>query len=255
MARPDGSSDVSRAELFAAWASGLSVDDVPPEVRDVAGSMVLDVAGLMVAAASEDYVAAVIASLDGEGKCTLLGHARGLDIAGAALVNGTAAHGEDFDDSFEGTPVHAGAVVVPAVLAACERFGRTGADALLGIVAGAELMCRMALVAPTAIHRAGFHPTAVIGALGAAAGVGAALGHSGRQITDALGIAGSLASGIIEYLAEGTWTKRLHAGWAAQSGVRAVASGRQRVSRPPHRDRGRARVLSCLHRRRRDAGL
>jgi 2-methylcitrate dehydratase PrpD len=52
--------------------------------------------------------------------------------------------------------------------------------------------------------------------------VGAALGHSGRQITDALGIAGSLASGIIEYLAEGTWTKRLHAGWAAQSGVRAA---------------------------------
>ena len=71
MARSDHSGDVSRAELFAAWASGLSVDDVPPEVRDVAGSMVLDVAGLMVAAASEDYVAAVIASLDGEGKCTL----------------------------------------------------------------------------------------------------------------------------------------------------------------------------------------
>ena len=113
-------------------------------------------------------------------------------------------------------------MVVPAVLAACERFGRGGSDALLGIAAGAELMCRMALVAPTAIHRAGFHPTAVIGALGAAAGVGRALGHGPRQITCALGIAGSLASGIIEYLAEGTWTKRLHAGWAAHSGVRAA---------------------------------
>ena len=210
------------AEFYAEWATGLTLDDIPSSVRAVCRSMVLEVAGLCVAASNEDYVAAVMASLDGEGQCTVLGHARRLDAANAALVNGTAAHGEDFDDSFEGTPVHAGAVMVPAVLGACERFERSGADALLGIVAGAELMCRMALVAPTGIHRAGFHPTAVLGALGAATGVGRALGHSSRQITDGIGIAGSLASGIIEYLAEGTWTKRLHAGWAAQSGVRAA---------------------------------
>ena len=216
------SPDLYCAERYAEWAAGLELSDIPSPVQAVCESMVLDVAGLCVAAAGENYVAAVIASLDGDGPCTLLGHKRGLDAASAALVNGTAAHGEDFDDSFEGTPVHAGAVVVPAVLAACERFGRSGADALLGITVGAELMCRMALVAPTAIHRAGFHPTAVIGALGAAAGVGRALGHTPRQITDALGIAGSLASGIIEYLAEGTWTKRLHAGWAAHNGVRAA---------------------------------
>ena len=64
------------------------------------------------------------AALDGweaSGKCTAIGHARALDSAGAAFVNGTAAHGEDFDDTFEGGPVHAGAVIVPAVLALCER--------------------------------------------------------------------------------------------------------------------------------------
>jgi 2-methylcitrate dehydratase PrpD len=82
-------------------------------------------------------------------------------------------------------------------------------------------------VAPTAIHRAGFHPTAVIGALGAAAGVGATLRLTPGQLTDALGVAGSMASGIIEYLAEGTWTKRMHAGWAAQSGLRAALLGRE----------------------------
>ena len=88
-------------------------------------------------------------------------------------------------------------------------------------------MCRLALVAPTAIHRAGFHPTAVIGALGAAAGVGATLRLSPLHLTSALGIAGSMASGILEYLAEGTWTKRLHAGWAAQAGLRAALLGRE----------------------------
>jgi 2-methylcitrate dehydratase PrpD len=79
---------------------------------------------------------------------------------------------------------------------------------------------------PKAVHKSGFHPTAIFGAMGAAAGVGAALGLNAKQIVDALGIAGSMAGGIIEYLAEGAWTKRLHAGWAAQSGLRAVLLAR-----------------------------
>ena len=138
------------------------------------------------------------------------------------MINGTAAHGEDFDDTFEGGPVHAGAVVVPAVLAACERHGLDGASALLGIAAGAETMCRLSLVAPQAVHRAGFHPTTVFGALGAAVAVGAALRLRPDPLARALGIAGSMASGIIEYLADGAWTKRMHAGWAAQAGFRAA---------------------------------
>jgi 2-methylcitrate dehydratase PrpD len=214
------------AEIFAAWAAGLEAAAIPEAARTVARHALLDVAGLCIAARGTDYVAAALAAWDAEGPCTALGHRRGLDAAGAAFINGTAAHGEDFDDSFEGTPVHASAVVLPAVLAAAERHGLAGADLLRGYVVGSELMCRLALVAPTAIHRAGFHPTAVIGALGAAAGVGAALRLSPRQLTDALGIAGSMASGIIEYLAEGTWTKRLHAGWAAQAGLRAALLGR-----------------------------
>ncbi len=119
----------------------------------------------------------------------------------AALVNGTAVHGEDFDDTFEGGPVHAGAVIVPAVLAACERHKLDGRAALLGIAVGVETMCRLATVAPTLTHKAGFHPTAVFGAIGAAAGVGAALKLNAKQLVDALGTAASMASGIIEYLA------------------------------------------------------
>jgi 2-methylcitrate dehydratase PrpD len=123
--------------------------------------------------------------------------------------------------------VHAGAVVVPAVLAACEKHNPDGRMALIGIAVGTEVLCRLSLVVPKAVHKAGFHPTAVFGAMGAAAGVGAALGLNAKQVVDALGIAGSMAGGIIEYLAEGAWTKRLHAGWAAQSGIRAALLARQ----------------------------
>lgn len=213
------------AERFAAWAADLADDALPAAVRQAAGNALLDQAGLAVAARGEDYIEAILGAWTEEGGCTAFGHARGLDVAGAALVNGTAAHGEDYDDTFEGSPVHTSAVIVPAVLAACERFGRNGRDLLRGMAVGAELMCRMTLVAPTAQHRAGFHPTAVIGALGAAAGVGAALRLPRAAIVDALGVAGSMASGIIEYLAEGTWTKRLHPGWAAQAGIRAALMG------------------------------
>jgi 2-methylcitrate dehydratase PrpD len=194
--------------------------------------LLVDVTGLAVTARNEDYVRSVLAGCDDDGPCTVIGHSRTLSSAGAALVNGTAIHGEDFDDTFEGGPVHAGAVIVPAVLAACERHDLDGRAALLGIAVGVETMCRLSQVAPTRTHKAGFHPTAVFGAMGAAAGVGAALKLSPRQMVDALGTVASMASGIIEYLAEGAWTKRLHAGWAAQSGLRAALLGRSGFSGP-----------------------
>jgi len=214
------------AEHLAQKVCALDASRLPDAVRRKCEDLLVDVTGLAVTARNEDYVKAVLAGCDDEGPCTAIGHARTLSSAGAALVNGTAIHGEDFDDTFEGGPVHAGAVIVPAVLAACERHNLDGRAALLGIAVGVETMCRLSTVAPTLTHKAGFHPTAVFGAMGAAAGVGAALKLTQRQMVDALGTAASMASGIIEYLAEGAWTKRLHAGWAAQSGLRAALLGR-----------------------------
>ena len=211
------------AERLAHWAAGLEGDALPLQLRATLRHLLLDAGGLMVAARGSDYLLACRDSAEAPGPCTALGHPGGFTAADAALISGVAVHGEDYDDTFEGTPVHVGAVVVPAALAAAERSGAGGADLLRGLAAGGELACRMALVAPTAIHRAGFHPTAVIGALSAAYAVATTLRLPPQQTAAALGIAGSQASGIIEYLAEGTSTKRLHPGWAAQSGLRAAA--------------------------------
>ncbi len=214
------------ADTIAAWLAASEPDRLPPDAVETARKLFLDVAGLCIAARRETYISATLAAVDRGGSCTALGHAGEFDAFGAALVNGTAAHGEDYDDTFEGGPVHSGAVIVPAVLAACEREGLGGDRLLVGLVTGVELMCRLSLVAPMATHNAGFHPTAVFGALAAAGAVGAALRLAPREVASALGIAGSMASGIIEYLAEGTWTKRMHAGWAAQSGLRAALMAR-----------------------------
>lgn len=214
--------EVSVAEQLAASIFALDPAGMPESVREKCADLLVDVVGLCVTARNQDYVRSALAGWDDDGPCTAIGHERTMSAAGAAFVNGTATHGEDFDDTFEGGPVHAGAVVVPAVLAACERHYPDGRAALLGIAVGVEVLCRLSLVVPKAVHRAGFHPTAVFGAMGAAAGVATALKLDTRQIVDALGIVGSMASGIIEYLAEGAWTKRLHPGWAAQSGLRAA---------------------------------
>jgi 2-methylcitrate dehydratase PrpD len=220
------------AEVLAEKIAAVSPARLPPAVRRKCEDLLVDVVGLCVTARNEDYVKAALAAWDDDGVCTAIGHARPMSPAGAAFVNGTAAHGEDFDDTFEGGPVHAGAVIVPAVLAACERYNPDGPSALLGIAVGVEVMCRLSTVAPTLAHKAGFHPTAIYGAAGAAAGVATALGLDRRQTVDALGVVGSMASGIIEYLAEGTWTKRMHAGWAAQSGLRAALLARAGFSGP-----------------------
>jgi len=214
------------AEVLAGQIAALRADKLPPAVRRKCEDLLIDVAGLCVTARNEDYIKSALAGCDDEGPCTAIGHKRTFTAASAAFINGTAAHGEDFDDTFEGGPVHAGAVIVPAVLAACERHKPDGQAALLGVAVGTEVMCRLSTVVPKAVHKAGFHPTAIFGVMGAAAGVGAALGLNAKQNVAALGIAASFAGGIIEYLAEGTWTKRLHPGWAAQSGIRAALLAR-----------------------------
>ena len=194
----------------------------PADMQVVCRSLLIDISGLCMAARHSDFVRATLEGTDEAGACTVIGQSALRSTGMAALCNGTAAHGEDFDDTYEGGPVHLGAVVVPAMLAAAEQHNLSGADVGLGIAVACEVICRMCLVAPKLVHNAGFHPTAVFGAIGAAAGVGAALGLNRRQLVDAMGIAGSMSSGIIEYLAEGSWTKRMHPGWAAQSGYRAA---------------------------------
>jgi len=224
--------DIALAEHLAGRIAAVDAGKLPAAAREKCQETLIDVVGLCIAARNEDYVKAALNGWDDDGPCTAIGHSRTLSAAGAAFVNGTAAHGEDFDDTFEGGPVHAGAVIVPAVLAISERYKLDGKAALEGMAVGIELMCRLGLVAPKMVHKAGFHPTAVFGAMGAAAAVAKALKLEKKQIVDALGVVGSMASGIIEYLAEGTWTKRMHAGWAAQSGMRAALLARSGFSGP-----------------------
>ena len=215
----------SCSEQVAEWIEGLTLDCVPAPSRIAAEDTVIDTVALAIAALETDYGRAVRSAFNVRGNCTVWGLEEKFDVASASIVNGTCGHGEDFDNTYEGCPVHSGVVILPALFAAGRAMRMTSQDVAKGVVVGIEIANRLGAVAGRGVHTAGFHPTAILGTMAAAAGVAAAMGQTRRQIQNSLGVAGSMAAGIIEYLADGSWTKRMHAGWAAHSGIRAAQLG------------------------------
>jgi 2-methylcitrate dehydratase PrpD len=111
---------------------------------------------------------------------------------------------------------------VTTALAVGEAVGASGRAMLEAALAGVEVMCRVGLAVPGRFHARHFHPTALAGVFGAAAAASKLRRLTEDQVVDAFGISGSQAGGIIEYLTDGTWTKRLHPGWAAHAGIVAA---------------------------------
>ena len=210
------------AEEFSSWSKTLSVKDIPEKTQSTLKFLLKDICGIILSARNENYVKSLVETYKGSGNLVSLGHSERFDLFSSAIIAGTAAHGEDFDDTFEGNPMHVGATMIPAMLSAAQKFNLNGDQILKGLTIGSELICRLALVAPTAMHKQSFHPTAVCGTFGVAAGLSSVLDLTEKQMVSALGIAGSFTSGIIEYLAEGSWTKRVHPGRSANSGMNAA---------------------------------
>jgi 2-methylcitrate dehydratase PrpD len=214
------------ARTLAEWADGLRAEDVPAAVRDNAALRVLDTIGCALAGAREEHVPAVLALAarwGGPGLSTIWGSALRAAPPQAALANGALAHGLDFDDTHADSVCHASAVLVPTVLALAESEHLGGKDALAALVAGYEGMIRVGMAAPGRFHERGWHATATCGAFGAALAAGKCLRLDADRLTASLGIAASMASGVMEFLEDGSWVKRIHPGWAAQSGIQAAA--------------------------------
>ncbi len=222
----------SISESFVNWSSKIKANNIPEDLKKKLKLILLDSFGLMIASRNQKYIKSLMCSFTETGNSIAVGHKLTLSPFDAIIVNGTAIHGEDFDDTFEGTPVHIGSVMIPSILASAQHFNLKYNEIISGLAVGAELICRLALVSPTSIHRQGFHPTAILGAFGASVGISKAIGNNKNQTVSALGIVGSMASGIIEYLAEGTWTKRLHPGWAAACGWKSSFLGKNKFIGP-----------------------
>lgn len=207
------------------WALALRADDLPAEVADAARRHLLDGLGTAVAASRRGLAipaVTVAAGLGGPSEATLLGRGTKVSAPAAALATGTLVHALDFDDTHAGGLVHATAVVLPAVLAVGEQVDASPDEALVAAVVGLETVCRLAAAAPHAFHGRGLHATAVCGVLATALVTARLLRLDHRTAVDALGIAGSQAGGLLEFLATGSSTKQLHPGLASHAGILAA---------------------------------
>lgn len=154
---------------------------------------------------------------------TLHGVGGFVTVDDAALVNGITAHGLELDDTFEESSLHPAVVLFPAVLAAADADGYSVANVLRATAVGYDVMCSVGVLLGAAeAYDRGFHPTGVAGALGVAAAAAALFSLDEDQTVNALGLAANMAAGSLEFLSDGSWTKRLNAGHAAATGLRAA---------------------------------
>jgi 2-methylcitrate dehydratase PrpD len=213
------------SQAIGRFVGGLDLTQVPPAVVEKAKLVFLDTLGIALASSTMDFgkmVVNVAKKLGGAPQSRVIGTRVKVASANAVLANGALAHGLDYDDTLEEAIVHTGCVAATTALAAGEEVGASGRAVLEAAIAATEVMCKVGLVAPGKFHARGFHPTALCSTFGAAAAAGKLYGLELKQWVDAFGLCGSQSSGIIEYLADGTWTKRLHPGWSAHGGVIAT---------------------------------
>ena len=211
------------------FASGLRYDDIPGDVRVRARHLILDAVGIALASHRFDFARPSLAGIEAlvgavasdpdAGEATVIGHPRRLPLRDAAMANGLLVHGLDYDDTHVPGIIHATASAFPCTFALGERLGASGEDVLAAYVVAVEAGARIGSVPRGGFHRQGFHPTGLVGAFGCALGAGRLLGLDPRRLVMAQGIALSTASGSMEFLEDGAWTKRLHPGWAAVAGI------------------------------------
>jgi len=209
------------SEELARFALALGYEQIPAAVVLRAKHLILDSVGIALASTKYPFAAASFAAMQelSSGTAPVIGIGRKLALRDAVLMNGILIHGLDFDDTHSRGVIHGTASSFPCALALADRDEKDGKALLVAYVAAMETATRLGAVAKGGFHQVGFHPTGLIGAFGCTLAAARLLGLDADQATLAQGITLSMASGSLEFLEDGAWTKRLHPGWAGVVGI------------------------------------
>jgi 2-methylcitrate dehydratase PrpD len=212
----------SPSRVLADFAFALRLDDVPPEVRARAKHLIVDAVGVALASTRYPFVQRMLtglSALGGGGDISLIGLPQRLTLRDAATMNAALIHGLDFDDTHMASVVHATCVSLPSALALGEALNAQGGDILSAYIIAVEAAIRIGQCADYGFHRNGYHATGVVGHFSSALAAGRVLGLSAEQLACAQGVVLSTAMASREFMADGSWNKRLHPGWAAVAGI------------------------------------
>ena len=217
---------------LATYCHGLKFRQLPEEVVDRVKYFFLDFIGVACRGTQEDSSKSIYRFIKGVGHGqrggVIIGTKERAPHLYSALANGTSSHAIEMDDVNNEASLHPGVVIFPSALATGEMVGASGKHFIEAVVLGYEVMIRLGkALGPENSYRRGFHPTATCGTFGSSVVASKIIGFNVEKIASAMGIAGSQAAGSMEYLAQGAWTKRFHAGWAAHSGMIAAQLARE----------------------------
>lgn len=208
------------------YSLGLDPSALPATVLDRTRTVLADTIGVLFSASQHRAVLTALEVLPltrGESG-TVVGHGRGERPENAAFVNGIGGHDIELDDSHAPSLSHPAAVIMPAALAAAEVAGATYGEMLAGIIAGYDVQSRVSqAIGTSALHHRGFHPTSVIGSIGAAVAAGRILGLTVEEMRSAIGLGASQSAGLVTYYDDPYhMSKSFQAGMAARNGVTAA---------------------------------
>ncbi|HMK51387.1 MAG TPA: MmgE/PrpD family protein [Thermodesulfobacteriota bacterium] len=222
---------------LAKYCYSLKFRQLPEEVVDRVKYFFLDFIGVACRGSQENSSRTMYHLVEELGHArqggTIIGTRGRASFIYAALANGTSAHAIEMDDVNNEASLHPGVVVFPAALATSEMVGGAGKKFIEAVVLGYEVMIRLGrALGPQNSYKRGFHPTGTCGFFGSSVAVSKIMGLKREGMISAMGIAGSQAAGSMEYLAQGAWTKRFHAGWAALGGMVAAQLARKGFKGP-----------------------
>ncbi len=172
------------------------------------------------------------ASLYPGSNCRLWGTTDTVSAVGAAFINGALSQAMEYDDTHNESIVHMSSPAVAAALALTDDQPTTGKDLILGVAISNEISARVGSVTPQQFHKRGFHPSGLFAPFGVCWGAASMLHLEVEQMVNAAGITGSFAAGLIQCWVDGTQSKFLHPGWAAQAGITAATLGKAGVTGP-----------------------
>ncbi|MCX0272916.1 MmgE/PrpD family protein [Nocardia zapadnayensis] len=249
---------MTAAAILADWVHGTGRGELPDEVEHAVARHLLDGVGVTIAAARLGAGSAgwtVAHGLGGPPQARALTGGEALSAPAAAMGTAILEHALDFDDTHAGGLVHPTVTVLPAAFAVGQEVSASGEQTLVAAALGLEAVCRLGAVSPHGFHARGLHATGVVGPLAAAMTAGRLLGLPAARLVDALGIAGSSAGGLLEFLDSAADTKSLHPGSAAFAGVLAARLAAAGASGPPSVLEGNRGVYATLSERAADLGV
>ncbi len=215
----------SVSEKMADFALGLKFSQLPDELISHGKMLIEDSFGVALSCQNlphAEAVAKAIEELASSGLCSMWTRAETASLADAVLFNSSLIHGADYDDTHVSSIVHPSAAVMAAAITAGEYAGSTGEEMFEAMAAGWEIIVRLGMAAEGIFHDVGYHGTAIVAPFAAACVIGKLLKLPKEVTVNAIGICGSQAAGLQEFLHDGSWVKKIHPGWGCHSAVYAL---------------------------------